>query len=91
MVSVRLILRLITVPSENEISTSAVFLPEFRLMRSVSRSALREREVERARTKRILSIILLFPEPFGPEITVKPGKKGIFVFLPKDLKLSVSR
>ena len=35
-------------------------------------------------------MILLFPEPFGPEITVNPGKNGIFVFLPKDLKLSIS-
>ncbi len=36
-------------------------------------------------------MMLLFPEPLGPDITVKPGKKGILVFLPNDLKLSVSR
>jgi hypothetical protein len=35
-------------------------------------------------------MILLFPEPFGPDITVKPSKKGIFVFFEKDLKLSIS-
>ena len=46
--------------------------------------------VERASTKRIESMMLLFPEPFGPDITVKPSKKGIFVFLEKDLKLSIS-
>jgi hypothetical protein len=31
-----------------------------------------------------------FPEPFGPEITVKCSKKGMVVFRPKDLKLSIS-
>lgn len=46
--------------------------------------------MESARTKRILSIILLFPDPFGPDITVNPSKNGIFVFLKNDLKLSIS-
>ena len=33
---------------------------------------------------------VLIPEPFGPDMTVKPSKKGILVFRPKDLKLSIS-
>jgi hypothetical protein len=48
------------------------------------------RELDSASTKRIESMILLFPDPLGPEITVKPSKKGIFVFFEKDLKLSIS-
>lgn len=30
------------------------------------------------------------PEPFGPEIVVKPSSSGIVVALPNDLKLSNS-
>ena len=77
-------------PSEKVIATSAVFLPELRLIRSVSFSARRPRELERARAKSRLSMILLFPDPFGPDMTVKPSKNGIEVFFAKDLKLSIS-
>ena len=42
------------------------------------------------REKSIQSIMLLLPEPFGPEIVVNPSKKGIVVFDLKDLKLSIS-
>ena len=59
-------------------------------MRSVSFSARRLRELERASTKRMESMILLLPEPFGPDMTLNPSKKGIFVFFEKDLKLSIS-
>jgi hypothetical protein len=55
-------------------------------MRSVSFSALRVRELDNPRTKRIPSIILDFPLPLGPEIVVKSSKKGIFTFFPNDLK-----
>jgi hypothetical protein len=35
--------------------------------------------------------MLLFPEPFGPEIEISPGSKSITVFLnPKDLKPNIS-
>jgi hypothetical protein len=34
----------------------------------------------RAREKRMASMMLLFPEPFGPEMTVKCSKKGMVVF-----------
>jgi hypothetical protein len=64
--------------------------PEFKLIKSVSFSARRLRELESARTKRMESIMLLLPDPLGPDITVNPSKKGIFVFLEKDLKLSIS-
>jgi hypothetical protein len=67
-----------------------VFLPEFRLMRSVSFSARRVRDEERAREKRMASMIFDFPEPFGPEITVKCSRKGMVVLRPNDLKLSIS-
>ena len=40
--------------------------------------------------RRIESMILLLPDPFGPDITVNPSKNGIFVFFEKDLKLSIS-
>jgi len=43
------------------------------LIKSVSFSARSVREPESARTKRIASIILLLPEPFGPEMTEKPS------------------
>jgi hypothetical protein len=59
-------------------------------MRSVSFSARRLLDPARARTKRRLSIILLFPEPFGPEMTANPSKNGIFVIPQKDLKLLIS-
>lgn len=36
------------------------------------------------------SMMLLLPEPFGPDMTLNPSKRGIFVFLAKDLKLSIS-
>ena len=81
-----MIRRRIVVPSENVTPTSAVFFPVLTLMRSVSFSARSPRAPERARTKRMLSMMLLFPEPFGPDMTVNPSKKGIFVFLAKDLK-----
>ena len=42
------------------------------------------------RANKILSIILLYPEPFGPEIVVNPSKKGMLTFWAKDLKLSIS-
>ncbi len=35
-------------------------------------------------------MMLDLPEPFGPEIVVKPSNRGIVVALPKDLKLSSS-
>lgn len=35
-------------------------------------------------------MMLLFPDPFGPDMTVNPSKNGIRVFLEKDLKLSIS-
>jgi len=35
--------------------------------------------------------MLLFPEPFGPDIDMRPGSKSIVVFLnPKDLKPKIS-
>jgi len=36
------------------------------------------------------SRIFDFPEPFGPETTVNPGKKGMGVVPPKDLKCESS-
>jgi hypothetical protein len=44
----------------------------------------------RARTNNILSMILDFPDPLGPEMTVNPSKKGILVTPQKDLKLLIS-
>ena len=39
----------------------------------------------------IASSMLLFPEPFGPEIDIKPGSKSTIVFLnPNDLKPKIS-
>ena len=38
----------------------------------------------------MLSMILLFPDPFGPDIVVNPFKNGIVISLAKDLKLSTS-
>jgi hypothetical protein len=41
--------------------------------------------------KIMASKILLFPEPFGPEIDTSPGWKSTVVFLnPKDLKPNIS-
>jgi len=41
--------------------------------------------------KMIASSMLLFPEPFGPEIDTKPGSKFTLVFLkPNDLKPKIS-
>ena len=37
-----------------------------------------------------LSMILLFPDPFGPETVVNPFNKGISDLLANDLKLSIS-
>ena len=53
-------------------------------------SARRVLLVESPNAKRILSIILLLPEPFGPEIVVKPFNIGISTLLANDLKLSTS-
>ena len=36
------------------------------------------------------SIILLLPEPFGPDMVVNPFKKGMLTSFAKDLKLSTS-
>jgi hypothetical protein len=47
------------------------------------------RDVDRPRQNRTLSMMLLFPEPFGPEMVVKPSSNGITVFSAKDLKLSI--
>ena len=78
------------VPSENSSVTSAVFFPDVVFMKSVIDSARRLREEDKERTNKTASMILLFPEPFGPDTTVYPSKKGIRVFLEKDLKLSIS-
>ena len=44
----------------------------------------------RPSAKRTLSIMLLFPDPFGPETVVNPLSKGISDLLANDLKLSIS-
>jgi len=37
------------------------------------------------------SRMLLFPDPFGPEIEIRPGSKSTIVFLnPKDLNPKIS-
>jgi hypothetical protein len=53
-------------------------------------SALRVWDVESPRQKRMASIILDLPEPFGPLMVVKPLLNGIFVLLEKDLKFQSS-
>ena len=53
-------------------------------------SALKVLEVDKPSANKILSIMLLLPEPFGPEIVVKPFKNGIVILFAKDLKLSIS-
>ena len=45
---------------------------------------------DKPRANNKLSIILDLPEPFGPEIVVKPSNRGIVVAFPNDLKLSNS-
>ena len=42
------------------------------------------------RANKTLSMILLLPEPFGPDTVVNPFKKGISDLLANDLKLSIS-
>ena len=44
----------------------------------------------RPSANKILSIILLLPQPLGPDIVVNPFKKGIVISLANDLKLSTS-
>ena len=60
------------------------------LMRSVSFYARMVREVDKPRQNKMLSIMLLLPEPLGPEMVVKPFSKGITVLPEKDLKLSMT-
>jgi hypothetical protein len=45
---------------------------------------------ESPKQNRMLSIILLFPEPLGPDTVVNPGRKGMLVVPVKDLKLWTS-
>ena len=41
--------------------------------------------------KIMASSMLLFPEPFGPEIEIRPGSKSTIVFLkPNDLNPKIS-
>src|SRR5437667_316246 len=69
---------------------SAPFLsfPPFQ-MRSVSLPARIAFELFGPRTNRMASAMLLFPEPFGPVIAVKPWRKGTVIFRPNDLKFSI--
>ena len=53
-------------------------------------SARKVREVDKPSANSTLSMMLLFPEPFGPEIVVKPFKNGMVSLFAKDLKLSIS-
>ena len=53
-------------------------------------SARNVREVDRPSANSTLSIMLLLPEPFGPDIVVKPFKNGMVILFAKDLKLSIS-
>jgi hypothetical protein len=39
------------------------------------------RDDDSPEANRILSIILLLPEPLGPDIRVNPSKKGILTYL----------
>ena len=65
-------------------ATSAVFLPEFRLIRSVSFSARRLREIERASTKRMESMILDLAGPVWSGDDGKPLEEREFLsFLKK--------
>ena len=48
------------------------------------------KEADNPKANKMLSIILLFPEPLGPEIVVKPLSIGISTLLANDLKLSTS-
>ena len=48
------------------------------------------RAVVRPKANRILSIILLLPEPLGPDTAVNPFSKGMVILFAKDLKLSIS-
>ena len=47
-------------------------------------------DVDRPSANKILSIILLLPEPFGPDIVVNPFNIGISTLFANDLKLSTS-
>jgi hypothetical protein len=48
-------------------------------------------ELARPRANSKASRIFDLPEPFGPETTVNPGSRGIWVVPPKDLKCESSR
>ena len=76
--------------SPNVTFTYASFLLLYVDIKWKSFSARKVLLVESPRAKSILSIILLFPEPFGPEIVVNPFNRGISVLLANDLKLSIS-
>ena len=70
--------------------TSASFLLVYVEMKCERFSALSSLAFARPSANSILSIILLFPEPLGPEIVVNPSKSGISDLLANDLKLSIS-
>ena len=59
-------------------------------MKSARRSARNVRELDKPKQNKTLSMMLLLPEPFGPEIVVNPFSKGISIFVANDLKLSMS-
>jgi len=54
-----------------------VFLPELRLIKSVQFLGPEVAGARECKHKRIESMILLLPEPLGPDMTLKPSKKGI--------------
>src|SRR5580658_653131 len=70
--------------------TFASFFPLRLLSKSGSRSARIERVDDNPSANKRLSTIFDFPEPFGPEIVVKPSRSGTSVCFPNDLKLSSS-
>src|SRR5579885_828772 len=70
--------------------TLASFLPLRLLRRSGRRSARIDLVEDNPRQNNKLSMMFDLPEPFGPEMVVKPSSSGITVDRPKDLKLSSS-
>ena len=48
------------------------------------------RDVDKPKQNNIASIMLLLPDPLGPDTVVNPGSKGMTDLPEKDLKLSIS-
>ena len=59
-------------------------------IRSVSFPARTALELLGPRTKRMASVMLDLPEPFGPVTAVYPSMSGTAILPPNDLKFSIS-